>query len=433
MERPLNAWGDEEGIVELPTYSKNIVRVPVGFGRSSRDVDRTQTTTPAASQVQDSRGSPHLPGAAQHLQRRETQHDSAPKSADRGTQHAPLEISSSPELEAKRRKIAPVPQAPRQTQENAPKPTGPVNCDGVSRQALTRMLAESTDVKPRKQRYYAVACGRKPGIYNDWPSAEQQVKGFPGARHKKFKSYDAASSYFKGSLNVPESAMCFCHTSICDYCVSSEREALSAPLLATGSTPSPRALQPKNLPSPINLELELRPDFTLPQNDVDPVLVPEQQKVVDLILQGHNVFYTGSAGCGKSTILKAFVKQLTLKKRRVKIIAPTNLAALNVGGQTTWNFAGWTPDSMKKNLDELMKGAQGKEVFKRLTSVDVLVIDEISMIENLQFERLNMLMKHARGRGAFGGVQIIVTGDVSHKSPLKTSVPNVHSSVNFHP
>jgi hypothetical protein len=78
-----------------------------------------------------------------------------------------------------------------------------------------------------------------------------------------------------------------------------------------------------------------------------------------------------------------------------------------------------TPDSMKKPFDELMKGAQGKEVFKRLTSVDVLVIDEISMIENLQFERLNMLMKHARGKGPFGGVQIIVTGDVSKNQHIQ--------------
>jgi ATP-dependent DNA helicase PIF1 len=136
---------------------------------------------------------------------------------------------------------------------------------------------------------------------------------------------------------------------------------------------------------------------------------------VDLILQGHNVFYTGSAGCGKSTILKSFVKQLTDRNRRVKIIAPTNLAALNVGGQTTWSFAGWTPDSMKKPIDKLVQAAQGKEVYKRLTSVDVLVIDEISMIENLQFERLDLLMKQARGNGPFGGVQIVVTGDVSSK------------------
>ncbi|KAF2872820.1 hypothetical protein BDV95DRAFT_605413 [Massariosphaeria phaeospora] len=126
-----------------------------------------------------------------------------------------------------------------------------------------------------------------------------------------------------------------------------------------------------------------------------PNLIPEQQKVVDLILQGHNVFYTGSAICGKSTILKAFVKQLRLQKKH--------------------NFAGWTPDSLKKPLDELMAKAHGKKVFERFDIVDVLVIDEISIVGNLLFKRLNHIMKASRssrhkGR-LFGSVQIIVTGD----------------------
>jgi hypothetical protein len=158
-----------------------------------------------------------------------------------------------------------------------------------------------------------------------------------------------------------------------------------------------------------------------------PTLVPEQQQVVDLILEGHNVFYTGSAGCGKSTVLKAFVSQLRQKDRKVQILAPTNLAALNVGGQTTWNFAGWTPDSMKKPLYELKNDAFGVKVHGRLTKVDVVVIDEISMIENLQFERLNAVMKHARdakntGKGAFGGAQIVVTGDVSSMLPILSHI-----------
>ncbi|KAJ4992662.1 ATP-dependent DNA helicase PIF1 [Stagonosporopsis vannaccii] len=161
----------------------------------------------------------------------------------------------------------------------------------------------------------------------------------------------------------------------------------------------------------------------MPVLDDGPKLVPEQQHVVDLILQGHNVFYTGSAGCGKSTILKAFVKQLQNRGKRVKIVAPTNLAALNVGGQTTWNFAGWTPDSMKIHIEKLKKNSLGKESWKKFDETDVLVIDEISMIENLQFERLNVILKHSRGEkhggGAFGGIQLIVTGDFYQLAPVK--------------
>lgn len=168
--------------------------------------------------------------------------------------------------------------------------------------------------------------------------------------------------------------------------------------------------------------------------DPEPKLSPEQQKVVDLIVQGHNVFYTGSAGCGKSTILKAFVKILEGRGQRVRIVAPTNLAALNVNGQTTWNFAGWTPDSMKRPLDKLMQAAHGKEVWERFDTTDVLVIDEISMVENHLFERLNEIMKASRGEkfggGPFGGCQIIVTGDVRLLQPYPHCLANHTSSAN---
>ncbi|OAL56882.1 hypothetical protein IQ07DRAFT_21798 [Pyrenochaeta sp. DS3sAY3a] len=160
-------------------------------------------------------------------------------------------------------------------------------------------------------------------------------------------------------------------------------------------------------------------------NDSEPVLSAEQQKVVDLILMGNNVFYTGSAGCGKSTILKAFVKRFEAQvpRKNVRIIAPTNLAALNVQGQTSWNYAGWTPDSFKKPLAALKKAASGQQVYERFDKTDVLVIDEISMVENHHFERLSEIMKASlglkNGGGPFGGVQIIVTGDFCQLSPVK--------------
>lgn len=163
----------------------------------------------------------------------------------------------------------------------------------------------------------------------------------------------------------------------------------------------------------------------LEQPPDEPALCPEQAELVSLIEQGHNVFYTGSAGCGKSTVLKAFVKRLRESGKQVRIIAPTGRAALNVGGSTTWTFAGWTPNSHKLPIDKIKQGAHGKNVYKRLKDTDVLVIDEISMVENLHFERLNILMKTARHdpklpvQPAFGGCQIVVTGDFCQLPPVK--------------
>lgn len=166
-----------------------------------------------------------------------------------------------------------------------------------------------------------------------------------------------------------------------------------------------------------------RPKALLPMDE--PSLCPEQAALVDLIMQGHNVFYTGSAGCGKSTVLRVFVKRLTEMGKTVRIVAPTGRAALNVGGMTTWTFAGWTPNSHKKTLERLRKEAVfGSKVNKRIKETDVLVIDEISMVENLHFERLNEIMKavhhkpHAED-AAFGGCQIVVTGDFCQLPPVK--------------
>lgn len=158
----------------------------------------------------------------------------------------------------------------------------------------------------------------------------------------------------------------------------------------------------------------------------EPKLCPEQAALVELITSGKNVFYTGSAGCGKSTVLRAFVARLRARGKIVRILAPTGRAALQVNGTTTWSYAGWTPNSHKMTLDELKAKAHGKIVWRRFDQTDVLVIDEISMVENLHFERLNQVMKDAlwepksgHQQKPFGGVQVVVTGDFCQLPPVK--------------
>lgn len=165
----------------------------------------------------------------------------------------------------------------------------------------------------------------------------------------------------------------------------------------------------------------------------EPALCSEQVELVDLILKGNNVFYTGSAGCGKSTVLKVFVNRLRDMGQKVRVVAPTGRAALHVDGETTWSFAGMTPDSHRIPLKELIANIAGisgelelrervklERTRERLRETDVLVIDEVSMVENLHFERLNEVMKAARDPSQpFGGCQIVVTGDFCQLPPVK--------------
>jgi DNA replication protein DnaC len=71
-------------------------------------------------------------------------------------------------------------------------------------------------------------------------------------------------------------------------------------------------------------------------------LSKEQQKVVELAVRKNNIFLTGAAGSGKTVTLKEILRRLSLKKKggQVQVIAPTGIAALPLGGKTTYSFAG---------------------------------------------------------------------------------------------
>ena len=160
--------------------------------------------------------------------------------------------------------------------------------------------------------------------------------------------------------------------------------------------------------------------YAMIQKNSERPLCQEQVDLVELILSGKNVFYTGSAGCGKSTVLNCFHGCLRDLHKKVDIVAPTGRAALDINGSTFWSYANWTPDSMKRSIKELEQRAQLKKVRSRLQETDVLVIDEISMMENHHFERLNRILQAARDCDrAFGGVQMIVTGDFCQLPPVK--------------
>lgn len=194
-----------------------------------------------------------------------------------------------------------------------------------------------------------------------------------------------------------------------------EKAVEPIPDSCTLQSPSPETAGRTKDPSP-----ELPPPIA-----AEPELCPEQAALVDLICSGRNVFYTGSAGCGKSTVLKAFTKRLKDMGKKVHVLAPTGRAALQVNGKTTWTYAGWTPNFHKKPLAELRARAHGKFVYKRFEKTDVIVIDEISMVENLHFERINKVMQEALHdpkltvQKAFGGVQVVVTGDFCQLPPVK--------------
>ncbi|KFA80934.1 hypothetical protein S40288_09589 [Stachybotrys chartarum IBT 40288] len=159
----------------------------------------------------------------------------------------------------------------------------------------------------------------------------------------------------------------------------------------------------------------------------EPPLCPEQRNTMDLAMQGLNMFITGSGGCGKSVLVKFLYASLMARyqntSKTVHLLAPTGQASINIGGRTTYNYAGWTPEDAKKPLDgpgSIIAKARGQHIFGRYRNTRVIMIDEISMVESQFFERLSRVMSAIReDPRPFGGVQIIVVGDFCQLPPVK--------------
>lgn len=141
---------------------------------------------------------------------------------------------------------------------------------------------------------------------------------------------------------------------------------------------------------------------------------PQFQLALDLMeTSDQPIFITGKAGTGKSTLLSHW-RSLTSKK--IAVLAPTGVAALNVKGQTIHSFFRFSPNT---TLESVRKTGDKAELFKNL---DAIVIDEVSMV---RADLLDCIDKFLRLNGpsktqAFGGVQMIFFGDLYQLPPVIT-------------
>lgn len=147
----------------------------------------------------------------------------------------------------------------------------------------------------------------------------------------------------------------------------------------------------------------------------------EQAKVLDLVKEGNNVFYTGSAGTGKSILLKELVSHLIMKHgvSAVAVTASTGLAAVNIGGVTINKFSGMgiaMGDAMTI-AKRISKNAQTVDRWKR---TKVLIIDEISMIDGSFLDKLEFVARQITKKLEipFGGIQVVLTGDFFQLPPV---------------
>jgi len=127
-----------------------------------------------------------------------------------------------------------------------------------------------------------------------------------------------------------------------------------------------------------------------------------------------NVLVTGKAGTGKSTLLSYFISKTN---KDVAVLAPTGVAAVNIGGQTIHSFFGFKPDVM---LGKIKKAwGERRRLYQEL---DALVVDEASMVRADLLDCVDASLRLNRGKKSkpFGGVQMIFFGDLYQLPPVVT-------------
>jgi len=140
-------------------------------------------------------------------------------------------------------------------------------------------------------------------------------------------------------------------------------------------------------------------------------LSEKQQYAYDLLKKGNNIFLTGPGGSGKTQIIKKFYKEYKYIKN-IGMTSTTGISALLIGGSTLHSYLGI---GLGKDDVELLylKIKNRKKNLKKWLELDVLIIDEISMLSPILFDKLELLARKLRcNELPFGGIQLILTGDM---------------------
>ena len=229
--------------------------------------------------------------------------------------------------------------------------------------------------------YYAVAKGHNPGIYNDWPTANENVKGFPGAIYEGFKTILEAQQYLD-NYNIKNPSL-----------------------------------------TPVSL-LE--------------TLTDQQLATIEHLLDGDNLFLTGGGGVGKTYLLSVIYTEFPgLKKKyfaaknpgsisklpRIQMCAMTGCAALLLGHKAK-TLHSWAGIGLGKgSVSELyVKIRRNQKSMRNWLCTDLLIIDEVSMMTAELLDKLNEIGKKVRGnRKPFGGIQVLLVGDFFQLPPVNKS------------
>ena len=234
-------------------------------------------------------------------------------------------------------------------------------------------MSEGPDIRSffvKGPKFYGVQAGHQPGVYNTWEEAQQQIKGFPKARHKSFGTQEEAEEYVS-ARSLPE------------------------------------IYQPPDSSSQLNTQ---------------------QRAAFDAVVGGKSIFITGPGGTGKSFLLQSLHSHFKFAtKKLLAITAMTGCAAVLIGPFAK-TLHSWAGIGLGRGEIEAIANTVAADRRKgpRWRKTDCLVIDEVSMMTPALLELLDAVGRKARKcpDKPFGGLQIVFVGDFYQLPPVSRESPS---------
>lgn len=143
----------------------------------------------------------------------------------------------------------------------------------------------------------------------------------------------------------------------------------------------------------------------------------QQQFVFDKVREGKNVFLTGEPGTGKSYTVHHIIQWAIRSQKHIGVTAMTGVAAVLIDGVTLHSYLG-----IGLGTDDLhilvTKAFKNSKLRRKLTQLEILIIDEISMMNHELMGKVSRYLSSVRHKDLpFGGVQLICVGDFSQLAP----------------
>jgi ATP-dependent exoDNAse (exonuclease V) alpha subunit len=145
----------------------------------------------------------------------------------------------------------------------------------------------------------------------------------------------------------------------------------------------------------------------------------DQSRALKILAGENNVFLTGGAGTGKSTVISEFIKN----RESVAVLASTGTAAILLGGRTVHSFFGL--GIMEGGADAVVERAvKHRGIVQRLRKTKTVLIDEVSMIGASELACAEKIARKARANSApWGGLRVVVIGDFAQLPPVVRAAP----------